>query len=110
MLEEVETVRWNVSTGVLHDDCDGEYVKTHLSSGSTNDYLLLSLYYDELEVANPLGSRRGKHKLGTLLIVLIICGFYYFFSISNVLLDVVKYPSSTQIFIKVNPTTGSGEV
>ena len=63
MLEEVETVRCNTG-GVLQDVCDGEYVKTHLISGSTNDHLLLSFYYDELEVANPLGSRRGKHKLG----------------------------------------------
>ena len=65
MLEEVETVRCKPG-GVLQDVCDGEYVKTHLMSGSTctNNHLLLSFYYDELEVANPLGSRRGKHKLG----------------------------------------------
>ena len=60
VLEEVETVRHNTA-GVLQDVWDGEYVKTCLS---TNDHLLLSFYYDELEVANPLGSRRGKHKLG----------------------------------------------
>ena len=26
--------------------------------------LFLALYHDDLEVANPLGSRRGVHKLG----------------------------------------------
>ena len=26
--------------------------------------IILAFYYDELEVANPLGSKRGKHKLG----------------------------------------------
>ena len=53
------------TTGVLRDFCDGDYVQSHpiLSQEQT---LLLSLYYDELEVANPLGSKRGKHKLGEL--------------------------------------------
>ena len=64
MLEEVETVRCKPG-GVLHDVCDGEYVRTHMSgSTSTSDHLLSSFYYDEVEVANPLGSQRGKHKLG----------------------------------------------
>jgi hypothetical protein len=26
--------------------------------------LQLMLYYDEVEIANPLGSKAGKHKLG----------------------------------------------
>ena len=61
VLEEVETNRCSTG-GVLQDVFDGEYAKTHY--GTMNDHLLLALYYDELEVANPLGSRRGKHKLG----------------------------------------------
>lgn len=112
MLEEVETVRCNTG-GVLQDVCDGECVKTHLFSGSTNDHLLLSFYYDELEVANPLGSRRGKHKLGKLLnwsFVALLHLIFSLFSISNVLLGVVEYPSSTLIFIQVNSAIGSGEV
>ena len=34
----------------------------------SNDHtaLQITLYYDELEVCNPLGSRRKKHKLGWL--------------------------------------------
>ena len=39
-------------------------MKTHLGCSTTSDHLLLSFYYDELEVVNPLGSWRGKHKLG----------------------------------------------
>ena len=31
-----------------------------------SDALQLILYYDDIEVANPLGSRAGNHKLGTL--------------------------------------------
>lgn len=68
-------------------------------SGSTcaNDHLLLSFYYDELEVANPLGSRRGKHKLGKQFISHNHCSLTNI-SIRDVLLDAVKYPSSTSIF------------
>ena len=49
--------------GVLQDVCDGEFVKSHCGT-STDHHLLLAFYYDEVEVANPLGSRRGTHKLG----------------------------------------------
>lgn len=49
--------------GVFRDFCDGTFVKNYLSS-QLSDTLLLSFYFDELEVANPLGSKRGKHKLG----------------------------------------------
>ena len=28
------------------------------------EVILLAFYFDELEVADPLGSKRGKHKLG----------------------------------------------
>lgn len=54
------------TAGVLCDFCDGEYARSHPIL-SHEQSLLLSLYYDELEVANPLGPKRGKHKLGELL-------------------------------------------
>ena len=54
------------TAGVLRDFCDGDYARSHPIL-SQKQSLLLSLYYDELEVANPLGSKRGKHKLGELL-------------------------------------------
>jgi hypothetical protein len=54
---------------VLRDFCDGAYIKNHLS---VQHNLLLSFYFDELEVANPLGSKRGKHKLGTGMSILIM--------------------------------------
>ena len=76
MLEEVETIRCNTG-GVLQDVCDGDYVKTRFISRSTNDHLLLSFYYDELEVANPLGSRRGKHKLGNQFYLSFLDLFHY---------------------------------
>ena len=47
--------------GVLRDILDAAYAK---KMSTSNNELLLAFYHDELEVANPLGSRRGKHKLG----------------------------------------------
>lgn len=43
---------------VLRDFCDGNYITN--TSLFQHDNTLLSFYYDELEVANPLGSKRGK--------------------------------------------------
>ena len=62
VLEEVQT--GHCSEGrVLRDFCDGDYVQSHpvLKQDQT---LHISFYYDELAVTNPLGSKRGKHKLG----------------------------------------------
>lgn len=50
--------------GVLRDFCDGEFVRNHPLAEQNPEALLLALYFDDLEIANPLGSRRGKHKLG----------------------------------------------
>lgn len=51
---------------VFRDFCDGSYIQNHPVLQQDNR-LLISFYFDELEVANPLGSKRGKHKLGNLL-------------------------------------------
>ena len=52
------------SAGVLHNFCDGEFVKNHPLLKEHPEALSLAFYFDDLETANPLGSRRGKHKLG----------------------------------------------
>jgi len=41
---------------------DGQYYKSHEIFSKTSNSLAIILYYDELEVANPLGSR--THKIG----------------------------------------------
>lgn len=61
--DEVEN-RQNASGSVLRDFCDGEYVKNHPLVKKNPETLLLGFYFDDLETANPLGSKRGKHKLG----------------------------------------------
>jgi len=54
---------------LIGDFCDGSLYKGHplFSSATESDgtlYLQFVAYYDDVEINNPLGSRRGKHKLG----------------------------------------------
>lgn len=52
------------STGEMKDFCDGELYKLNGLFIEDKTALQLCLYYDECEVVNPLGSRRGIHKIG----------------------------------------------
>ena len=50
----------------MKDFCDGrQFHSHHLFSVCTNALQLL-FYYDDVEVCNPLGSSRTKHKVGKL--------------------------------------------
>lgn len=44
--------------------CDAQIFKNHPLFSQDPTALQLMLYYDEVEVTNPLGSKTGKHKLG----------------------------------------------
>ena len=46
------------------DFVDGERFKTSPLFSTDPCALQIMLYYDELEVCNPLGSKAKKHKLG----------------------------------------------
>ena len=49
---------------MLGDYCDGEvFMKSELFQQDPCA-LQVQLYYDEVEVCNPLGSKAKKHKLG----------------------------------------------
>lgn len=50
--------------GAVADFCDGTYFSNHLIFKKKLAALQVCLYYDNVEVCNPLSSRRGKHKLG----------------------------------------------
>lgn len=50
--------------GTLKDFCDGEDYKNHPLFGENHSALVLHGYFDEFEVANALGSKAKKHKLG----------------------------------------------
>ena len=62
-MEEIES-RSSSDEGIYHDFCDGSSVRSHPLFSKNPETIILAFYYDELEVANPLGSKRGKHKLG----------------------------------------------
>ena len=49
---------------VMRDVCDGSYVKDHQLFHKYPTALQFILYYDDIEVCNPLGSSAGIHKLG----------------------------------------------
>lgn len=52
--------------GYLGDYCDGKHFSDSLLFQEDPCGLQIQLYYDELEVCNPLGSKAKKHKLGIL--------------------------------------------
>jgi len=49
---------------VMKTVLDGAYYRTHPFFGTNINSLGIILYYDELEIVNPLGSYTGTHKLG----------------------------------------------
>lgn len=61
--DEIED-RQCASPGVLREFCDGKFVKNHPLLQQNPDTVLLALHFNDLETTNPLGSRRGKYKLG----------------------------------------------
>lgn len=48
------------------DLCDGAGFSGHPLFGIYTCALQIILYYDDVEICNPLGSKRSKHKLGTI--------------------------------------------
>ena len=61
---------------LLEDYCDGSLFRNHpLFANHSESELCLKLqlikYFDEVEVTNPLGSRKGKHKLGIISLILV---------------------------------------
>ena len=56
-------------TGVYRDFCDGSHYKDHPLFSKTNA-LQIQIFYDDFEVANPLGSKHGIHKIGSIYFVL----------------------------------------
>ena len=55
-----------LSEGKIGDYCDGTQCKVHPLFSSDPYALQIQLYYDDMEVCNPLGSNVKRHKLGKL--------------------------------------------
>ena len=49
---------------MLGDFCDGSQFKAHPLFSTNPLALQIHLYYDDMEVCNPLGSNTKTHKLG----------------------------------------------
>jgi hypothetical protein len=58
------------SDDLIEDYCDGSSFKDHPLYSTCPTALQLMLYYDDVEVCNPIGSRAKKHKLGIFYYVL----------------------------------------
>lgn len=52
--------------GVVGDYCDSEHFSSHDLWSNDPLALQIFLYFDELEVCNPLGASRKLHKIGKL--------------------------------------------
>ncbi|XP_051741574.1 uncharacterized protein LOC127508052 isoform X1 [Ctenopharyngodon idella] len=50
--------------GIYSDIEDGQYIKNHPLFSTEKNALQIQLFYDDFETANPLGSKKGIHKLG----------------------------------------------
>jgi len=60
--------------GLIGDYCDSSFIINHSYFQETPNALQLLMYYDEIEVYDPLASHIGVHKLGNVKIVLyIVC-------------------------------------
>ena len=59
--------------------CDGSLYKNHPLFAAHPDALQIILYYDDLEVCNPLGSNTKKHKIGACVCAVCVCDLLYIF-------------------------------
>lgn len=50
--------------GLLGDFCDGSDFLSHPLYSRQQSALQIMLYYDEVEICNPLGTKVKRHKLG----------------------------------------------
>ena len=55
--------------GYCSDFCDGEAFKRNPLFSLHKDALQIMFYYDDLEICNPLGSKKSIHKLGICTII-----------------------------------------
>lgn len=61
-----------INVMMLSDFCDGDLFASHPLFSLHSSALQIILFYDDVEICNPLGSRTKKHKLGSSLKLIII--------------------------------------
>ena len=50
----------------MEDFCDSKVAKSHPLFSQDSKALQILLYYDEIELCNPIGNSKTKHKIGTI--------------------------------------------
>lgn len=93
--------------GYLSDYCDGYLFKNHSLFRTKPNALQLILYFDELEICNPLGSHSGVHKLG--MIITFLNYYVIHHGVNNyrhVLLYVGKFATGVTLYSPVYSTCG----
>ena len=56
-------LRYDFKNDMKDDIFDGKYIREIISKKSHKEQLCFCIYTDELELVNPIGSNRTKHKL-----------------------------------------------
>ena len=88
---QINSVHYSGSD-TLEDFCDGKVYHSHPLFSLQSNALQVFFYYDDLEVCNPLGSRRKIHKISKLQPILIsmiihpfvMCLGIFYFTLGNV--------------------------
>ena len=65
----METGHTSQDSTILRDYCDGSEFAIHPLFELHKNGLQIQLYYDDVEMCNPLGSSRKKHKVGKYVII-----------------------------------------
>ncbi len=89
-------------SGVLGDFVDGERFKNSPLFAEDNCALQIQLYYDELELCNPLGRKAKKHKIGVDLITKILA---FVFPI-NLICSYINFINFTAFFATTHTHIG----
>ena len=71
---------------LIEDFCDAQAYKAHHLFSNDPTSLQIMLYYDDLEICNPIGSHLTKHKIGMydyyVILLLLVYAFQVYFTIS----------------------------
>ena len=51
---------------IVEDFCDSKQAKSHPLFSQDSKALQILLYFDEIELCNPIGNSKTKHKIGTI--------------------------------------------
>ncbi|KAJ8032473.1 hypothetical protein HOLleu_26006 [Holothuria leucospilota] len=71
---------------ILSSYYDGDYYKEKFTNERENPVIPLLLYKDDFKTANPLGSKRGKHKVSSFYISVLSLPLKYQARLDNILL------------------------